>query len=332
MTKMLKPIKIGDIEIRNPVILAPMCGVTDEPFRAIVKKFGCGYTVSEMIASRAALYDLENAENKAKKSNFEDVMAVQIAGFEPDVMAEVAKKIADRGADIIDINFGCPVKKVVKGMAGSALMRDEILAGKILKSVCDAVSIPVTVKMRMGWDFENLNAPKIAKIAEESGVKMVTVHGRTRSQLYDGSADWQFISKVVDSVSIPVIANGDIKTAEDAKNALELSKAAGVMIGRGSYGKPWRIRQIIDNLNGNAAFLEPNSEEKLAIIKEHIIGIKELYGEVVGCGFAKKHISWYSAGITESANFRATVNQSNDFDFIFNEAVRFFENLAEKTS
>ncbi len=313
---MLKELKIGDIIIKNPVILAPMCGVTDSGYRKVVKKFGCGYTVSEMIASRAALLDLENAKQKAMRSDNENILAVQIAGFEPDVMAQVAKKIEANGANIIDINFGCPVKKVVNGMAGSALMKNEELAKDIMKAVVDAVSIPVTVKMRMGWNHESLNAPKLAKIAQDVGIKMVTIHGRTRCQLYDGKADWTFIKQVVDAVSIPVIANGDIKTLEDAKNALNLSGANGIMIGRGTYGKPWVISQIIAGLNGEEIPKEPSIAEKIAIIKEHLSDILEIYGKAGGVGIARKHLSWYSAGLIGSSEYRGIINQCNDFEEI----------------
>ncbi|QED23597.1 tRNA dihydrouridine synthase DusB [Candidatus Deianiraea vastatrix] len=310
----MKPIKIGNIVIENPVILAPMCGVTDAPYRHEVAKFGCGYTVSEMIASRAALLDLKNANQKAQRGEFEKVMAVQIAGFEADVMAEVAKKIADQGADIIDINFGCPVKKVVNGMAGSALMKHEDLATKIMESVVKAVSIPVTVKMRKGWNEENQNAAKLAKIAEDVGVKMVTIHGRTRAQLYDGKADWEFIRSVCDSVKIPVIVNGDIKNGQDARCAMEISGANGVMIGRATYGKPWLISQIIDELCGREVKIEPCAKGKWQIIASHMEGIAELYGKQAGVGIARKHLSWYSSGLCGSSEYRGRINQCNDFD------------------
>jgi len=326
---MLKELKIGNIVIKNPIILAPMCGVTDLAYRKVVKKFGCGYTVSEMIASRAALMNLENAIQKAKRNTNEDIMAVQIAGFEPDVMYEVAKKIEDSGADIIDINFGCPVKKVVNGMAGSALMKNEELAVKIMESVVRAVKIPVTVKMRKGWNHENQNAPRLCKMAEDVGVKMVTIHGRTRCQLYDGIADWEFISKVKDAVKIPVIANGDIKTAEDAKNAFSQSNADGVMIGRGTYGKPWVISQIIAELNEDEIPKDPTVKQKWDIIQEHLLDIADLYGKETGIGLAKKHLSWYSSGISGSADYRGIVNQCNDFDKVVNITEEFWSKVQD---
>lgn len=321
---MLKQLKIGDITIKNPIILAPMCGVTDYAYRKIVNKFGAGYTVSEMIASRAALMDLDNAKQKAMQSD--GVTAIQIAGFEPEVMAEVAKKIQDGGADIIDINFGCPVKKVVNGMAGSALMKHEDLAGEIMMAVCKAVQIPVTVKMRMGWDVQSLNAPKIAQIAESVGVKMITIHGRTRSQLYDGKADWGFIQNVVNAVKIPVIANGDIKTIDDVKNALDLSGANGVMIGRASYGKPWLVSQLISLANGEKPCQDPTSMEKLELILEQLEYIEEIYGPIKGCGFARKHLSWYCQGMSGAGDYRGKVNQENDFGNVKKMTIEFYKN------
>ena len=322
---MLKSIKIGDIFIENPVILAPMCGVTDFAFRKVVKKFGCAYTVSEMIASRAVLYNKTDAVIKSKKSDIEDIMAVQIAGFEPDVMAEVAKTLEGNGADIIDINFGCPVKKVVNGMAGSALMKNEDLAIEIMKSVANAVKVPVTVKMRTGWDKNHLNAPFLAKKAEDCGIKMVTIHGRTRCQMYEGSADWEFIQNVKNAVNIPVIANGDIKSAENAKTALTQSGADGVMIGRGIYGKPWILSQIIADLHGKPVPPEPSSAEKYEIIINHMEDMAILYGKSVATGFAKKHLGWYAAGMEGASNYRANINISADFDDILEYTKNYFK-------
>ncbi len=301
-------IEIGKIKILGNALLAPMSGVTDLPFRRLVKSFGAPLVTSEMIASRAMILQTKESLKKCEKDDYQFPMSVQLAGCEPEIMAEAARLNEDLGADIIDINFGCPVKKVVNSFAGSALMKDEDLAVRIMEAVVNAVKIPVTMKMRLGWNFENLNAPSLAKKAQDVGIKMLSIHGRTRCQMYYGKANWHAISKVKEAVSIPVIANGDIKNYDDAKTALELSKADGVMIGRACYGKPWLISQINDQLNGKTPQASPDLDSQLKIVLSHFNEMVEHYGIITGIALAKKHIGWYSSGLNSSAEFRAKIN------------------------
>ncbi|KJV56026.1 TIM-barrel, nifR3 family protein [Orientia chuto str. Dubai] len=301
-------IKIDSIELSTPVILAPMSGVTDLPFRKLVKQFGAGLVVSEMIASRAMIQETRKSIMKsALIENDITGSCVQLAGCEPDVMADAARMNQDMGAKIIDINFGCPAKKIVGGYAGSALMRNELLAAKILAATVESVSIPVTLKMRTGWDESCRNAHVIAKIAEDCGIKMITVHGRTRCQFYSGKSDWEFIKKVKESIKIPVIANGDITSVDDAINCLKISKADGVMVGRGAYGKPWLLSQISYYLTHQSYLPPPSLIEQKQVILNHYESMLSYYGIEHGMRIARKHLGWYSKGLHNSTDFRSKV-------------------------
>ena len=324
------PYKIGPVELENNVMLAPMAGVTDRPFRRLVRSFGVGLVVSEMIASRAMIYANKKTMKMSTACADEFPMSVQLAGTEPAVVAEAAKMNEDRGAAIIDLNMGCPAKKVVNGYSGSALMKDEVLAGKIMEGAVKAVSTPVTLKMRTGWDADNRNAPNLARIAEESGIQSIVVHGRTRQQMYKGHSDWEFIGEVKDAVNLPVTGNGDVNTFDDAAKMLEQSNADGVMIGRGCYGKPWFPSHVAHFIKTGERLSEPSLQVKLDTILIHYDAMLSHYGKELGMRNMRKHIGWYSKGLPNSTVFRATVFLCNDPDLVPSLIKAFFAPLIEQ--
>ena len=331
----LRPIELSaSVRIETPVILAPMSGVTDLPYRRLAREQGAGLVVSEMIASWAMVREnrttlrMAAVDHVPGAANTGVPNAVQLAGCDPQAMAEAARIATGLGADLIDINFGCPVKKVAVGQAaGSALMRDEAAAARILEATVRAVNVPVTLKMRMGWDHASLNAPSLARIAEAAGITMLTVHGRTRQQFYTGTADWSFIAGVKAAVAIPVIANGDILTEADAAEALRRSGADGVMIGRGCYGRPWFPAQVAHFLRTGATIAEPPLWRQKEIILQHYDQMMAHFGRHPGLRLARKHIAWYSRGLPGSAEFRAAVMRLDDADLVVDTIHRFFDPL-----
>ncbi len=325
--------RIADLTFEPAVILAPMSGISDQPFRRTVRKYGADLVISEMIASDAVLRAVRSEIRKMSTNcSGEFPMAVQLAGRDPKLMAEAAKINEDRGAAIIDINFGCPARKVTNKVCGSALMRNEKLASDIMTAVVEAVSIPVTMKMRTGWDDTSRNAPQLARIAEETGIQMITVHGRTRCQFFKGHADWSFIRQVKDVVQIPIIANGDIRSPQDAEECLKLSGADGVMIGRAAEGRPWLINQIKQYLESGKFVPNPTAEQIKSTVLKHYADILSHYGVGLGLRIARKHLCWYISGFQGAAELRAKLGREENPDTVITLLKIFFNKQLESAS
>ena len=318
--------QIGSYVLSNNLFLAPMAGVTDRPFRQLCKRMGAGMAVSEMVSSNSLLWGSEKTRRRANHDGEADPISVQIVGADPKLMAEAAKYNVDEGAQIIDINMGCPAKKICKVAAGSALLKDEKLVTEILEAVVGAVDVPVTLKIRTGWDTENRNGPTIARIAEASGIQALAVHGRTRACAYQGDAEYDTIATIKQAVSIPVIANGDIRTPEKARYVLEYTGVDGVMIGRAAQGRPWIFREIDHFLKTGKHLPEPSIAEVRDILLAHINNLYVFYGEYTGVRVARKHISWYSKGLVGGAVFRNAVTRVESAEEQIRGIEEFFNN------
>ncbi|MDK2799539.1 MAG: tRNA-dihydrouridine synthase [Clostridiales bacterium] len=301
--------QIGNVLLQNNVFLAPMAGVTDLPFRLLCKEQGCGLVYTEMVSAKGLYYKDKKTETLLQIDEREKPVAVQIFGSDPDIMAQIANEVAKTGASIIDINMGCPTPKIVKNGEGCALMLKPALIGEIVKAVSQAVDLPVTVKIRKGWDDLHVNADEVAVIAEENGAAAIAVHGRTREQFYSGQADWDIIKKVKRSVKIPVIGNGDITTPEDAKNMIEHTGCDGIMIGRGAQGNPWVFSSVIHYLNTGELLEQPTPQQKIDKAIEHIRLLVEYKGERIGIREARKHVAWYVKGLRNAAKVKQEVNR-----------------------
>ena len=322
--------QIGNHILKNNLVVAPMAGVTDRPFRQLCKKMGAGLAVSEMVTSNSLLYGSEKTLRRANHEGEVDPISVQIAGADPAMMAEAAKHNVDNGAQIIDINMGCPAKKICNVMAGSALLKDEPLVYQILKAVVGAVDVPVTLKIRTGWDKDNRNAIAIARMAEDIGVQALAMHGRTRACAYKGDAEYDTIAAVKQAINIPLIANGDITTPEKAKYVLDYTGADAVMIGRAAQGKPWIFREIEHYLTTGTHMLPPTVEEIHTVMLEHLHDLYVFYGELTGMRVARKHISWYTKGLAGSAAFRHYMNTLQTTELQIQAISDFFAELKTK--
>jgi tRNA-dihydrouridine synthase B len=322
--------QIGPFQLRNNLIVAPMAGVTDRPFRQLCKRMGAGMAVSEMVASNSLLRGAEKTRRRANHDGEVEPISVQIAGADPQMLADAAKYNVDEGAQIIDINMGCPAKKVCNVMAGSALLKDEPLVARILEKVVDAVEVPVTLKIRTGWDRNNRNAIMVAKIAEASGVQALAIHGRTRACGFSGEAEYDTIAEVKSSAGIPVIANGDIDTPERAALVLAHTKADAIMIGRAAQGRPWMFREITHYLETGERLPPPEVAEIHRVLIGHLDELYSFYGEHTGVRVARKHISWYTKGLAGSAAFRHAMNQLQTCEEQRSAVNAFFAELSER--
>jgi tRNA-dihydrouridine synthase B len=321
--------QIGSYQLKNNLIVAPMAGVTDRPFRMLCKRMGAGMAVSEMVASNSLLYGSEKTKRRANHEGEVDPISVQIVGADPKMLAQAARYNVDNGAQIIDINMGCPAKKICNVMAGSALMQNEKLVADILETVVAAVDVPVTLKMRTGWDKANRNAPNIARIAESCGIQALAIHGRTRACAYTGEAEYDTIRAVKSAVKIPIIANGDITTPEKARFVLQHTGADAVMIGRAAQGRPWLFREIAHYLDTGTYLLSPQVSEIQEILIGHVHELYAFYGEQTGMRVARKHISWYTKGLAGSAHFRHQMNQLESIPEQLQAVNDFFEGLLQ---
>jgi tRNA-dihydrouridine synthase B len=304
--------RIGPYQLDNPLILAPMAGVTDRPFRQLCKELGAGLTVSEMIAANPQLRNTRKSIQRSNHQGEPGIRSVQIAGAEPDMLAQAAQYNVQNGAEIIDINMGCPAKKVCKKAAGSALLQDPQLVEDILNAVVAAVEVPVTLKIRTGWNHDNRNGVQIAQIAEQAGIQALAVHGRTRADKYLGNAEYDTIAAIKQSVSIPVVANGDITSPEKAKFVLDYTGVDGLMIGRGAQGNPWIFREVWHYLQTGEKLAAPGWQEVRQVLLGHITALHEFYGAVMGPRIARKHVSWYLQEQADANEFRRTFNAIDD--------------------
>jgi len=324
-------LKIGPIQLKNNLIVAPMAGVTDRPFRSLCKKLGAGMAVSEMVASNSLLWGSEKTIRRGNHEGEVEPKVIQIAGADPEMMAEAARYNVDKGADIIDINMGCPAKKICNVYAGSALLRDESLVARIVDAVVKAVHVPVTLKIRTGWDKQNRNAIRIARIAEAHGIRALAMHGRTRACMYTGDAEYDTIRAVKESVSIPVVANGDIQTPEKARYVLEYTGADAIMIGRAAQGRPWIFREIDHFLKTGTKLPPPEVAEIRDVLVGHLHDLYAFYGYERGVRVARKHIAWYTKGLKNSAVFRARMNTLETAEMQLAAVRQFFDELLARS-